>query len=209
MARSLVATGALGLCAGAPLNAQGSRGSTWNAVGGGALGLYSGVVLGTVGALIPCGQTYQTARCVRIAAIGAGSIGLISGALLGDGDPGRLGDAAKAGAIGVVAGGAIGALLKPRIQRFSWADVGSLSIVGGAIGASGTGTAIGFGAGAITGLVLWKTVPAFELEDAVGLSLAGLAAGGLVTWLVRGIEAQSSRQTAGGAVMPLVVTFRF
>jgi len=209
MSRLLAAVGVLALCATARVEAQGSEHATWNTIGGGALGLYSGAVLGTVGSLIPCGQTYATARCVRLAAAGAGTVGLVSGALLGEGDPGRLGDAAKAGAIGLAAGAALGVALKPMIQGFSWADVASLSIVGSAAGASGTGTAVGFGVGAVTGLILWKTVPSFDLEDAAGLSLAGLAAGGLVTWLVRGIEAQSGGHTSGGATMPLVVNLRF
>jgi hypothetical protein len=209
MSRPLAVAGVLALCATAPVEAQGSDHAAWNTIGGGALGLYSGAVLGTLGSLIPCGQTYATARCVRIAVVGAGTVGFVSGALLGEGDPARIEDAAKAGAIGLAAGAAVGVVLKPMIQGFRWADVGSLSIVGSAAAASGTGTAIGFGVGALTGLVLWKTVPSFDLEDAAGLSLAGLAAGGLVTWLVRGIEAQSGGHPSAGGTMPLVVSFRF
>ncbi len=64
--------------------AQDNEGSTWAMIGGGALGLYSSGLAGTVGSLIPCNQTYGGAKCVRIAGGIAGAIGLASGVYLGD-----------------------------------------------------------------------------------------------------------------------------
>lgn len=71
---------------------ESTNGSTWAAVGGAALGAYSGTVLGAVGSLIPCTRTYEGPACVRPAAIGGGLIGGLSGATLGAVDASLVGN---------------------------------------------------------------------------------------------------------------------
>ena len=67
-------------------------GSTWAAVGGAALGAYSGTVLGALGSLIPCTRTYEGPACVRPAAIGGGIIGGLGGATIGAIDASLIGN---------------------------------------------------------------------------------------------------------------------
>lgn len=192
-----------------PARAQTSEGSDWARVGGAALGAYSGSVLGVLGGLVPCNQTYAGHRCVRVTAIGGGAVGLAGGFYLGDADADRLADAAVAAGIGLGAGALVGLVAMAPAQGFGWSDVAALGLVGGAVGASGPGSAIGFGAGALTGFVLWKAVPSFEFADAVGLSLVGLAAGGLAGWVVRAADAQSTAEPAMQQLTPLVISLRF
>lgn len=173
------------------------------------MGAYSGAVLGTLGGLVPCNQTYAGHRCVRVTAVGGAAVGLVGGFYLGDADAARLGDAALGAGIGFAAGALVGLVAMGPAERFGWKDVAALGVVGGAVGASGAGAAIGFGAGALTGFVLWRAVPGFEFADGVGLSLVGLAAGGLAGWVMRAADAQSGADAAARDPLPLVVSVRF
>ena len=183
-----------------------SDGSAWAAVGGAALGAYSGTVLGTVGSLMPCTRTYEGPACVRPAAIGGGLIGGLSGAALGAVDASRVGDAFVAGVIGATVGGAALLAVQPFLERWSWGDVGAGAVIGGAVAASGPGAAIGFGAGAIIGVATWKLFPSVKLPDAVSVTLFGLAAGGIGGWIWRAVDAQENGNGSAGA-QPAVLGF--
>ena len=185
-----------------------SDGSAWAAVGGAALGAYSGTVLGAVGSLMPCTRTYEGPACVRPAAIGGGLIGGLSGAALGAVDASRVGDAFVAGAIGATVGGAALLAVQPFLERWSWGDVGAGAVIGGAVAASGPGAAIGFGAGAIIGVATWQLFPSVKLPDAVSVTLFGLAAGGIGGWVWRAIDAQENGNGNGSAgAQPAVLGF--
>jgi hypothetical protein len=166
-------------------------GSVSAAVAGGALGLFSGAILGVAGSIIPCTQTYDGAGCIWGHALGAGALGLVSGALMGAADADRVGSAAGSAGIGFLAGSAAGLILKPIAQRVGWHDVFTVGLVGGAIGASPEGAALGFGAGAVAGVLLWRVIPGGTFPDALGAALAGLALGGVGGWIVRGLERDS------------------
>ncbi len=184
---------------------QETGGSAAAAVAGGALGLYSGTLLATVGATIPCTQTYIGARCIRWSALGGAAIGLTTGILVGAGDDERLGDLAISSGIGFLGGTAAGLAVTRFAQRFGWQDVLAVGIIGGAVGSQPLGSAIGFGAGAGIGLILWQTVPRFEFADAMGASLAGLALGGLTEWVLDAVDAQSNESPALQLALPISV----
>jgi hypothetical protein len=177
------------LSAMAPYPAGAQRdGSVPAAVAGGALGLFSGAILGVTGSIIPCTQTYDGAGCIRAHALGAGALGLLGGALMGEADADRVGSAAGSAGIGFLAGTAAGLILKPIAQRVGWRDVFTIGLLGGAIGASPAGAALGFGAGAVAGVVLWRVIPGGTFPDALSVALTGLALGGIGGWIVRGLE---------------------
>lgn len=174
-------------------------------VAGAALGLYSGAVLGTAGALIPCGQTYAGIRCVRTGAGAAAALGLVSGIALGEADADAVWSAAEGAGIGALIGSAAMLGLKPFVHRWTWGDVAAGGVVGAAVGASGAGAGIGFAAGSVLGLALWKLSPAVDLPDAVSIALFGLAAGGMTHWLVRAVDAGERAETSAS---PTVLTLR-
>ncbi len=191
------------------LSAQETSGSTWAAIGGGALGLYSGAVLGSIGGWVPCNRVYGSVGCVRTATIAGGVVGATSGVVIGALDGETLGDAAVGAGIGFGAGVLAGAVMKPFLQRFGWDDVAAVGIMGGAIGASPVGAAVGLGAGALIGVVLWQLVPTFELTDAVAFSLGGLALGGLTGWVYRAFDVESSQSASPSAAVPIGFTITF
>jgi hypothetical protein len=181
-------------------------GSTWAAVGGAALGAYSGTVLGALGSLIPCTRTYEGPACVRPAAIGGGIIGGLGGATIGAVDASLIENSVVAGVIGASVGGAALLAVQPFLERWSWGDVGAGAVIGGAVAASGPGAAIGFGAGAIVGVATWQLIPSVKLPDAVAVTLFGLAAGGIGGWVWRAIDAKENQAGSAGA-QPAVLGF--
>lgn len=187
--------------------AQEDSGSTLAAAGGAALGLYSGSMLGVLGSLIPCSQTYAGARCVRIATVSAGAVGLASGALLGAADGALVGDHAKTAGYGALIGTAAGIALKPLVQRFGWQDVATVTALGGAIGTSPKGAGIGFAAGSLVGLILWQLIPGFELPDAVATAFVGLAVGGIGALAIESVDRQTGDAPMLRFIAPLTVRF--
>ena len=203
-------TAGLTVAHGAPARAQETSGSTWAAVGGGALGLYSGAVLGSMGSWLPCNRTYQSMTCVRVSTVGAGVIGAASGIVIGAVDSETLGDAALGAGIGFAAGAAAGIVMKPFLQRFGWDDVAAVGLMGGAIGASPVGAAVGLGAGTLIGVVLWQVVPSIELSDALAFSVGGMALGGLTGWVYRAFDVESSQPSGvARAAIPIGFTLTF
>ena len=188
-------------------HAQDGDGSAWAAAGGAALGVYSGSLLGVLGSLTPCSQTYAGARCVRIATVAAGAVGLASGALLGAADGDRLGDHAKTAGYGVLIGAAAGLAMKPLIQRFGWQDVATVAALGGAIGTSAKGAGIGLAAGSLVGLILWQLIPGFELPDAFATAFAGLAVGGIGALAIEAYDRKTSDAPTFQFVAPVAVQF--
>ena len=178
--------------------AQEDAGSSWAAAAGGALGLYSGALLGAAGSMIPCTQTAFGVKCVRVAAAAGGVIGLIGGLYLGDGDEDGVVSSYKGAAYGALAGGVVGFTLKEIVPHYGWPDVATGAAIGAGIGASAKGSAIGLAAGAAIGVVLWRAVPAIEFSDAVGIGLLGVAVGGLSSWIVRAVNAQDGANPAEG-----------
>jgi hypothetical protein len=197
-------------CGAASLRSQettdSTDGSTWAAVGGAALGAYSGTVLGALGSLIPCTRTYEGPACVRPAAIGGGIIGGLGGATIGAVDASLIENSFVAGVIGASVGGAALLAVQPFLERWSWGDVGAGAVIGGAVAASGPGAAIGFGAGAIVGVATWQLIPGVKLPDAVAVTLFGLAAGGIGGWVWRAIDAKENENASSGA-QPAVLGF--
>lgn len=171
------------------------------------LGLYSGSMLGVLGSLIPCSQTYAGARCVRIATVSAGAVGLASGALLGAADGERVGDHAKTAGYGALIGTAAGLVMKPLIQRFGWQDVATVTALGGAIGTSPKGAGIGLAAGSLIGVILWQLIPEFELPDAFATTFVGLAVGGIGALAIESVDRQTGDAPMLRFVAPLTVRF--
>jgi len=187
--------------------AQEASGSGWAAVAGGVLGLYSGATLASFGSLVPCTQSYPGPKCVGWSAAAGGAIAATGGLLLGGADAERLGDVALGTGIGFLAGGVVGLVLRSQAQRFGWADVGTVGLLGGAIGSAPLGAAAGFGAGGVVGIILWLTVDGFDSPDALGAAAAGLALGGLTQWLVRGIDSQGSGTPVLQVTLPVGLGF--
>jgi hypothetical protein len=191
-----------------PSGAEGQQNaSAWRSMAGGALGAYSGAMLGTLGSVTPCTETYAGPTCVRWSAIAGGVIGLGSGAVIGANNKDALEDAAVGAGVGFLIGAGAGVVLKPIVQRFSWQDVAALGLVGGAVGAAPVGSAIGFAAGGLTGFVLWKAVDGFEMPHAVAMALGGLAIGGLTEWVVGAADSWSTGQPNLQVVVPFSVSF--
>ncbi len=189
------------------VQAQDGDGSARAAAGGAALGLYSGSLLGVLGSLTPCTQTYAGARCVRIATVAAGAVGLASGALLGAADGDRVGDHAKTAGYGVLIGTAAGLAMKPLIQRFAWQDVATVAALGGAIGTSAKGAGIGLAVGSLVGLILWQLIPGFELPDAFATAFAGLSVGGIGALAIEALDRQTSDAPTFQFVAPVALQF--
>lgn len=190
--------------------AQEADGSTAAALAGGALGVTSGALLGTMGSIPPCWQTAAGVRCVRWSAGIGAAIGVASGVLIGSADVDRVEQAATSAAIGFGVGVAAGLVLRPIAQRFGWQDVLATGLMGGAVGAAPLGAAVGFGCGAAIGTVLWGTVDGVTLPDAVGVGILGMSLGALTEWVVTAIDAQSGGGEASPAlnvVLPITVRF--
>jgi hypothetical protein len=188
--------------------AQDPTGSTSTAIAGGALGLASGAVLGTVGSIPPCWQTAAGVRCVRWGVGLGAAVGLASGAVIGAHDTDRIEQAATSAAIGFGAGAVVGLALVPIAQRFGWQDVLALGAVGGAIGAAPLGAALGFAGGTLIGAALTGTVRGFTLPDAVGLGLLGMSLGALTQWFVTAVESADAGASPGSnVVLPFTVRF--
>ena len=172
----------------------------WESAGGAALGAASGAVVGSLGSLLPCNDTYAGPHCVRWVAAGAALVGGVSGAFVGGRDPDKLGDLATSAAYGFAAGSIVGFAMTPFVERWAPEDALALGLIGGAVGSAPLGAAIGFGAGALSGAVLWQTVPGFGSPRAAAFVLGGIGAGVLTEWVVRALTARS-----GGE--PIVIGF--
>jgi hypothetical protein len=185
-------------------HAQETSGSAGAAIGGAALGVASGAMLGVTASLIPCSKTVSQLTCARASTLSAGLIGLGSGTLVGAWDSRRLGSAAKGAAIGLGAGAAVGLVLKEVVRQYGWLDVVSTGALGMAFGAQPEGTALGLGAGLFVGSVLWLAIPSYGLPDLAAAGLIGMAAGGVAAWVVDAVEANSS----GGSGVTIPFSFR-
>lgn len=194
----------LAFAAAYPVRAQQASATTWTAVAGGALGLYSGALLGTVGSLTPCTQTWLGPGCVRWSAVAAGAVGLTSGLLVGADNRDAVASAATGAGVGLVLGVTAGAVIKPIVQRFSWADVATVGLIGGAIGTAPAGAAIGFAIGGVVGGAL---LPRIEVPNAIGMALGGLAVGGLTEWVIRAAKAPPDAGVELRLVVPIAVRF--
>ena len=188
---------------------QDPSGSTLSALAGGALGASSGTLLGTMGSIPPCLQTFAGVRCVRWGVGIGAAVGLTSGLLIGAADSDRVGQSATSAAIGFGVGIVAGLALTPVAQRFGWQDVVAMGLMGGAVGAAPVGAAIGAGAGAVAGAVLLGTVNGFTMPDAVAASVVGMSLGALTEWVVAAIDAQANGSSQPGLdlVLPLRLTF--
>lgn len=183
-----------------------SGGSTGAAVGGAALGLYSGAMLGVIGSLVPCTHTYAGPKCVRAAGITAGTIGLLSGAYIGANDDAEIETALRGSAYGFAIGSVVGFALKETVRQYGWADVLAAGGIGASIGASPGGSLIGIAAGTAVGAVLWQAIPSFDVPDMVSASLLGLTIGGLAGWAIRAVNANDAPGTPL-IMVPLSVGF--
>jgi hypothetical protein len=189
--------------------AQDTNGSTLSAFAGGALGLTSGALLGTMGSIPPCWQMAAGVHCVRWSVGMGATVGLASGVLIGAADGDRIAQSATSAAIGFGVGVAAGLALVPIAQRFGWQDVLATGLMGGAIGAAPLGAVIGLGCGTVVGATLWGTVNGVTLPDAVGIGLVGMSLGALTEWVVTAIDAQSRGDPAPGLQLVLPVAVRF
>ena len=182
---------ALAGTAASPSRAQEAGGSTGAALAGGALGLSSGALLGTMGSIPPCWQTTAGVHCVRWSTGIGATVGLTSGVLIGAADVDRIEQAATSAAIGFGVGVVAGLVLKPIAQRFGWQDVLATGLMGGAIGSAPLGAVVGLGCGTVVGAMLWGTVDGVTLPDAVGVGIVGMSLGALAEWVVAAIDAQN------------------
>jgi hypothetical protein len=179
-----------------------TEGSTGAAVAGAALGGFSGVMLGTLGSIIPCSQTYAGASCVRVAAIAGGTIGFAGGIYLGAGSNDAIERAARGAGFGLLFGSAAGAGMKLFLPRFGWADVAATGLIGASIGASASGAALGLAAGTVIGFGMFALDDRFGLPNAVSIGLMGAAVGGIGSWFVRAVQERQD----GGLPIPLAIS---
>ena len=193
----------------APLRCQDTSGSTGAAFAGAALGAYSGGMVGAMGSIVPCTQSYWGDKCVRWSAVGGGLIGLVSGAVIGANNSAEIESSAKSAAIGFGIGFVAGAVLKPIAQRVGWQDVAAVGLMGGAVGAAPKGAVIGLGVGTAIGFTLFKTVDGFNMPDFVGAAVGGAALGALTDWVVTAINASRDDGNVGSQqlTIPFNVSF--
>jgi len=190
-------------------SAQQSDGSTWATIGGGALGAYSGAVLGGIGSFVPCNQTYAGVRCLRIT-VGVGGVGgLAAGVAAGHANAEAIEGAALGAGFGFVAGSFVALLIKPHAEGFGFDDVLTIGLAGAAVGSSLPGSALGFGVGAAAGVALWQLIPGAGPADAFGVALAGMAVGGLASWAARAANWESGERAVQQQSIPIGVTLRF
>ena len=78
---------------------QEQSGTTGAAIAGAAIGAYSGGMVGAMGSIVPCTQTYWGDKCVRWSAAAGGVIGLVSGAIIGANNSEEIERSAKTAAI--------------------------------------------------------------------------------------------------------------
>jgi hypothetical protein len=194
---------------GAPAQAQESGGSTWATIGGGALGAYSGAVLGGLGGFVPCNQTYAGAKCVWIT-VGVGGVGgLAAGVAAGNANAEAIEGAALGAGFGFVTGSFVALLIKPHAEGFGFDDVLTVGFAGAAVGSSLPGSALGFGVGAAAGVVFWQLIPDAGPADAFGVALLGMAVGGLATWAARAANREVGQHAALQQAIPIGVTLKF
>jgi hypothetical protein len=179
---------ALSLCASRSA-AQEPRGSTPAALGGAALGAYSGSVFGLLGGVGPCNRILSGPACPRIAAAVGAGVGLVAGAWMGTEDSGSLNARWRGAGYGAAAGTLVGYGLSRGVRQYGWLDVG---------------TFLGVGTGAAVGGLLWLVVPEMKIGDAVAVSLVGLAVGGLAGW----VSGMDVHRDSPPLVIPLQVRFR-
>ncbi len=184
--------------------AQVPEGSTGAALGGAALGAFSGSALGLVGSLEPCNRSMRGTRCARMTTALGGAVGLVSGAVLGSRSTGALDDRVRGSATGAVVGALVGFGLKVGVRQYDWPDVAAGAVVGAALGAAPKGAGLGFVAGTAVGGLLWLSGTGYDLPDMIGLSLIGAAVGGLANWVIGAARADGEGITL---TIPLQVRF--
>jgi hypothetical protein len=189
----------------APARAQ-TGGSSEAAVAGTALGAMAGATFATIGAILPCTQTYSGPSCVRSAAIVGTVVGLGSGMAIGSASLEEVERMATGAAVGFVVGGGIGLALKQVILYSTWGDVVAAGVVGASVGTSPIGALVGLGAGTVAGLAAWQLFPAFDLVNAAEFSVAGLALGGIASLLYRAFDAQAE-DSAPTVTLPIRIRF--
>jgi len=194
---------------GPPVVAQDSGGSTWATIGGGALGAYSGAVLGGLGGFVPCNQTYAGAKCVRITVGVGGAGGLAAGIAAGNANAEAIEGAAMGAGFGFVTGSFVALLIKPHAEGFGYDDVLTVGFAGAAVGSSLPGSALGFGIGAAAGIAFWQLIPGAGPADAFGVALVGMAVGGLATWASRAVNSDGGSGAVQHQSIPIGMTVRF
>jgi hypothetical protein len=178
-----------------------TEGSSGAAVAGGALAAFSGVMLGTLGSIIPCSQTYAGPSCVRVAAIAGGVVGGAGGIYLGAGSDDAIESAARGAGFGLLFGTAAGIGLKLYLPRFGWADVVATGAVGASFGASARGASLGLAAGSLIGFGLFAIDNRLGVPNALSIGLMGAAVGGIGSWFVRAVQ---ERQEGSSLELPPV-----
>jgi len=184
-----------------PASGQASGGSTASALGVGALGAYSGAVLGLVGAAGPCNRLPWGAACPRAAAALGGALGLAAGTVLGNTDSAAMGGRLENAGYGALAGGLVGFVLSPVVRQYAWPDALAFAAVGAAVGASPEGSGLGFGVGAAVGVLSWLAIPRFNVGDAISAAVVGLAVGGIAGWISEAADSRSRSSTSPAAVL--------
>lgn len=190
-----------------PSSGLSQEGSGAARLGGAALGLYSGSLLGLAGGVVPCAQVAATRTCSRVAFAAGGVAGGIAGGFLGDADSGRVNDALRASGYGALAGAVVGFVAKELVYYYGWMDVAAFAALGAAVGPVAPAAGLGFLAGGTLGFGLSLILPSVELTDVAALGSVGLAVGGLTAWAIKAADAQD--ESGGPSVMIDVVTFRF
>lgn len=187
---------------------QTSDGSATTSLGAGALGAYSGAVLGLVGAMGPCNRLLSGALCPRAAAALGGALGLAAGVVHGSNDSSAL--RARLGNVGygALAGGLVGLGLSGVVRQYGWPDPVAFAAVGAAIGASPEGAGVGFAAGATVGALAWMALPRWKVGDAISVAVAGLALGGIVGWAWEAADSRSGASTPPAAVFSVPLPIR-
>lgn len=187
-------------------NAQTPEISTGSTLSASLLGVSSGAVLGTLGAIVPCTLTRAGPRCVARIAGMTSLTWATSGLMLGSASPARTGAAWRSAGIGAAAGTVVGLALMPLAQEWTLREALTLGVIGGAIGSAPRGAAIGFGAGAAVGAVTRLVQPRIGLGEVAGVALTGMAVGGMTEWI---LNARGAMREAPGPQLTIVIPVAF
>ena len=182
------------------VEAQAFRGSTASTLGGVALGAYSGSILGLVGSVLPCNRTLYGPKCAATGASVGGALGVAMGGLIGAQNQDETIVRLEGAGVGALIGSGVGIILRQAVRQYDWEDAATLSVIGGAFGASPVGSGVGLGAGAVVGSIVWLTFPRAGLQDFILFSLAGAALGGMVDWAD---GASDAKREGSGTSFPL------
>jgi hypothetical protein len=131
-----------------------------------------------------------------------GAVGLVAGGVVGAESVDAVRDRARGSLYGLAIGGVAGLLLQQAVRQYAWNDALLVAAYGAAVGAAPWGVLIGTGAGTVVGALAWAVSPRGGWPDVILFGVVGGAVGGLADWVHGAVEGQR-----GGGNVPLTFSF--